>query len=81
MIFDDFLRSPILYIAALCSVSVQILHKNSGNISISNNSKMLQAITTKLGHNHHDQLPFMSHDLEGSKGHAGVTGVKSVILL
>ena len=40
---------------------------------------MLQAISTKLGHNNNDHLPFMSHDLEGSKGHAGVTEVKSVI--
>ena len=40
---------------------------------------MLQAISTKLGHNNNDHLPFMSHDLEGSKGHVGVTEVKSVI--
>ena len=37
---------------------------------------MLWAIPTKLGHNNNEHLPFMSHDLEGSKGHAGVTGLK-----
>ena len=42
----------------------------------SHNSNMLWAIPTKLGHNNNDHLPFMSHDLEGSKGHAGVTGSK-----
>ena len=26
-------------------------------------------------------MPFMSHDFEGSKGHAEVTGVKSVIFI
>ena len=40
---------------------------------------MFQAITTKLGHNDHDHLPFTSRDLEGSKGHTGVTEVKSLI--
>ena len=42
---------------------------------------MLYAIHTKLGHNTNTYLPFMLHDLEGSKGHAGVTVVKSVIFL
>ena len=51
----------------------------SGNISIGHNSKMPWAITIKLGHNNNDPLPFMSHDPQGSKGHTGVTGVKSVI--
>ena len=72
------------HIQQLCSVLLAVLVL-SGNTSISHNFNMLQAqhssSHTKLGHNNNDHLPFMSHDLQGSKGHTGVTEVKSVILL
>ena len=42
---------------------------------------MVLAVVFKLGHNRDELLPFMSHDLGRSKGHAGVTWVKKYDLL
>ena len=81
-IFDDFSHALSLYIAAAGSYVLflyRLFTKNSGNTSISHNFNMLQAISTKLGHNNNDHLPFMPHYFQGSKGHTKVTGVKSVI--
>ena len=61
---------------SVISFSLKKSKQISVNISIDHNSNMLWAIPTKLGHNNNQHLPFMSHDLEGSKGHAGVTGLK-----
>ena len=79
-VFQQFFTSAAMFSSArsasVISFSLKKSKQISVNISIDHNSNMLWAIPTKLGHNNNQHLPFMSHDLEGSKGHAGVTGLK-----